>query len=122
MGLSIKLLEELQNKEAVSKFSSTLSGKNLPLSSLSDKELNYQISHCIKEISEQLDINVKHFSYPEGQEHHFNSEVIAVLKKENIICSPSAIYGYNDFSEDLFHLKRIMVGFDGAVFPHDGFI
>ena len=35
--LSIKLLEELQNKEAVSKFSSTLSGKNLPFSSLSDK-------------------------------------------------------------------------------------
>ena len=35
--LSIKLLEELQNKEAVSKFSSPLSGKNLPFSSLSDK-------------------------------------------------------------------------------------
>ena len=34
---SIKLLEELQNKEAVSKFSSPLSGKNLPFSSLSDK-------------------------------------------------------------------------------------
>ena len=36
-SLSIKLLEELQNKEAVSKFSSPLSGKNLPFSSLSDK-------------------------------------------------------------------------------------
>ena len=35
--LSIKLLEELQNKEAVSKFTSPLSGKNLPFSSLSDK-------------------------------------------------------------------------------------
>ena len=35
--LSIKLLEELQNKEAVSKFSSPLSGKNLPFSSLSDQ-------------------------------------------------------------------------------------
>ena len=35
--LSIKLLEELQNKEAVNKFSSPLSGKNLPFSSLSDK-------------------------------------------------------------------------------------
>ena len=35
--LSIKLLEQLQNKEAVSKFSSPLSGKNLPFSSLSDK-------------------------------------------------------------------------------------
>ena len=32
-----ELLEELQNKEAVSKFSSPLSGKNLPFSSLSDK-------------------------------------------------------------------------------------
>ncbi len=38
--LSIKLLEELQNKEAVSKFSSPLSGKNLPFSSLSDKLTN----------------------------------------------------------------------------------
>ena len=37
VNLSIKLLEELQNKEAVSKFSSPLSGKNLPFSSLSDQ-------------------------------------------------------------------------------------
>ena len=37
ISLSIKLLEELNNKEAVSKFSSPLSGKNLPFSSLSDK-------------------------------------------------------------------------------------
>ena len=37
VSLSIKLLEDLQNKEAVSKFSSPLSGKNLPFSSLSDK-------------------------------------------------------------------------------------
>ena len=35
--LSIKLLEEIQNKDAISKFSSPLSGKNLPFSSLSDK-------------------------------------------------------------------------------------
>jgi small subunit ribosomal protein S1 len=35
VSLSIKLLEELQNKDAVNKFSSPLSGKNLPFSSLS---------------------------------------------------------------------------------------
>ena len=35
--LSIKLLEKLKNEEAVSRFSSPLSGKNLPFSSLSDK-------------------------------------------------------------------------------------
>ena len=40
VSLSIKLLEELQNKEAVTKFSSPLSGKNLPFSSLSDKLTN----------------------------------------------------------------------------------
>ncbi len=40
VSLSIKLLEELQNKEAVSKFSSPLSGKNLPFSSLSEKLVN----------------------------------------------------------------------------------
>ncbi len=37
ISLSIKLLEELKNKEAVSKFSSPLSGKNLPFSYLSDE-------------------------------------------------------------------------------------
>jgi len=37
VSLSIKLLEQQQNKEAVNKFSSPLSGKNLPFSSLSDK-------------------------------------------------------------------------------------
>ena len=37
ISLSIKLLEELQNKEAVSKFGSEASGKNLPFTSLSDK-------------------------------------------------------------------------------------
>ncbi len=37
VSLSIKLLEELKNKEAVSKFSSPISVKNLPFSSLSYK-------------------------------------------------------------------------------------
>jgi small subunit ribosomal protein S1 len=35
--LSIKLLEEIQNNNAISKFSSPLSGKNLPFSSLSEE-------------------------------------------------------------------------------------
>jgi small subunit ribosomal protein S1 len=37
VSLSIKLLEEIQNKDAISKFSSPLSGKNLPFSSLSEE-------------------------------------------------------------------------------------
>ena len=51
VSLSIKLLEELQNKEAVSKFSSPLSGKNLPFSSLSDqlddkKKIKNKVKNC----------------------------------------------------------------------------
>ena len=37
ISLSIKLLEEIQNKEAVSKFSNPLSGKSLPFQSLKEK-------------------------------------------------------------------------------------
>ena len=33
----MKSLEEMQNKEAVAKFSSSLSGRNLPFSTLSEK-------------------------------------------------------------------------------------
>ena len=36
MTLSIKLLEELQKKEALEKYGSEGSGKNLPFSSLSE--------------------------------------------------------------------------------------
>ena len=37
VNLSIKLLEELQNKESLEKYGSEASGKNLPFSSLSEK-------------------------------------------------------------------------------------
>ena len=37
VSLSIKLLEEIMNNDAINKFSSPLSGKNLPFSSLSDE-------------------------------------------------------------------------------------
>ena len=37
VSLSIKLLEEIQNKDAITKFSSRLSGKNLPFSTLSEE-------------------------------------------------------------------------------------
>ena len=37
MSLSVKLLEQNLNAEAVSKFGSDASGKNLPFSSLSEK-------------------------------------------------------------------------------------
>ena len=46
ISLSIKLLEEMQNKEAVSKFSSPLSGKSLPFANLN--EIVQKKKNCIK--------------------------------------------------------------------------
>ena len=57
-----------------------------------------------------------HFSYPEGQAHHYSQEVISALCKKGIVCSPSAIDGFNT-DENLFNLKRIMPNFMGRDFP-----
>ena len=58
-----------------------------------------------------------HFAYPEGQKDHYNAAVIAALKSNGIVCSPSAIDGINTGEEDLFNLKRIMPGFMSKSFP-----
>lgn len=69
-------------------------------------------------LSYNLGHEVTHFSYPEGQAHHYNEKVIQTLKDERVVCSPSAITGMNSAGSDLFHLKRIMVGFDDLPFPY----
>ena len=76
-----------------------------------------QISLSIHKLSKELGEKVIHFSYPEGQKDHFDSSVIKHLKAKGIVCSPSAISGVNDNNDDLFRLKRIMVGFDNMPFP-----
>jgi len=89
------------------------------LSTLSDEELEIEVTNCTNEISRKLKIEINHFSYPEGQENHYNENVISLLKRVGIMCCPTAIYGFNDIDDDLFHLKRVMVGFNGIKFPHD---
>ena len=81
------------------------------MSSLEKDDLKYEIKHCLKKIAKELDQDILHFSYPEGQAHHYNDEVIRILKENGIICCPSAVNGVNDYSEDFFHFKRVMVGF-----------
>ena len=87
------------------------------LSYLSKSEMISQIKKSVSTLSNKLNLNVKHFSYPEGQKIHYNQAAIKFLKKIGIVCSPSAVKGINSQNDDLFHLKRIMVGFDGQKFP-----
>mgnify|MGYP001500812838 CR=1 FL=1 len=88
------------------------------LSSLESIDLKYEVSESLRILEEKLNHKIFHYSYPEGQMNHYNEEVVQLLKDYNIVCSPSAIDGINDFGDDLFHLKRIMPGFDGIKFPY----
>ena len=81
------------------------------------KESKRKIKESLRKLRENLNHKIVHYSYPEGQFSHYDRKVIDFLKKEDIICCPSAICGVNTAEDDLFHLKRIMVGFGGIEFP-----
>ena len=86
------------------------SHKHLSLTSLSTAELKKQIDYSFKLFKNNAKINLKHYSYPEGQKIDFNKKIIKILKKKGIICCPTAISGHNHLiKDDLFHLKRIMI-------------
>jgi len=87
------------------------------LSSLECDLLKKEIRASLDLLEINLQSPIVHYSYPEGQAHHYNQEVIDLLIKNGIVCSPSAICGLNPVTEDPFHLKRIMVGIFGIPFP-----
>ena len=51
-----------------------------------------------------------------GQRQHYDDETISVLRAHGITCPPSTVPGLNTFDADLFHLRRIMVGFSDIPF------
>ena len=89
---------------------------NNSLTMLKSKELKKEISGSISYLSNLLKIPINHFSYPEGSKKDFNDQIIKYLKKSEIICSPSAIPGFNNFKTDPFKLKRFMIGLDNKNF------
>ena len=87
------------------------------MSYLGDKELDREVNDCLAKLGEELERKIDLFSYPEGQEQHYNQKVIDKLNEAGITVSPSAIDGYNYRNEEPFHLKRIMVGYMEREFP-----
>ncbi|MBN1872025.1 MAG: polysaccharide deacetylase family protein [Candidatus Omnitrophica bacterium] len=87
------------------------------LSALSADEMKTEITRSIEMLETHLKTKVRHYSYPEGQEKHYNTAIIEFLKECGILCSPSAIDGVNTLEDDLFQLKRIMPHFYGKPFP-----
>ena len=90
------------------------------LSSSTETSMQLDIGLSIGLLERNLKTKIEHYSYPEGQLHHFNEEVIEALKTNGIKCSPSAVHGVNPPQTSLFYLKRVMVGFMGIPFPQFG--
>ncbi|ODS33762.1 MAG: putative polysaccharide deacetylase [Candidatus Scalindua rubra] len=88
------------------------------LSFLDIKEAEREIVGSKNILERELGHNIDLFSYPEGQREHYNENIISILKENGFISSPSAIYGSNKPGDSPFHLKRVMVGFNGIPFPY----
>ena len=87
------------------------------LASINADQVENEILYSLDLLELNLKTSICHYSYPEGQIGHYNDNVIRLLKKNGILCSPTALPGLNSLDMDLFHLRRIMVGFNGLPFP-----
>jgi peptidoglycan/xylan/chitin deacetylase (PgdA/CDA1 family) len=79
------------------------------LAYLADTDLRHEITTSLRLLHDKAGLTCRHYSYPEGLEHCFDERVIACLKEQGIVCSPTAIDGVNEAGVDLFHLRRIFV-------------
>jgi peptidoglycan/xylan/chitin deacetylase (PgdA/CDA1 family) len=81
-------------------------------------EMARQIDQSIAAVANATGRPCKLFAYPEGQAHDYDDATIAHLRSVGIDHAPSAIAGSNVLGQiDPFHLRRHMVGFEGAPFP-----
>ncbi|MBZ0265980.1 polysaccharide deacetylase family protein [bacterium] len=114
---SDKVVDRKMNWEQVNALASnalfTIGGhthSHAVMSFLSPQSLRREVNTSIRLMRENLNLEPIHYSYPEGLEHCFNDDVIAVLKNSGIRCCPTAIDGMNYPDTDPFHLRRIMIG------------
>jgi peptidoglycan/xylan/chitin deacetylase (PgdA/CDA1 family) len=88
------------------------------LNSMNEVDMKKDIKISIDLLEYNLEKKVEHYSYPEGQKEHYDDHVVSCLKSFGIKCSPSAIDGVNHIgTQDMFNLRRIMVGIFNAPFP-----
>ena len=123
-NLNMSLNYEVMNWSQLIKINNnklfTIGGHNLyhdTFTNISHNKIYDEIYNTIHLLEKNLKTTIEHYSYPEGQESDYNENVIRNLKLQGIKCCPSAIYGFNSNSSNLFYLKRIMPGFMNTKFP-----
>jgi len=79
------------------------------LSYLNPSQLKEEIDTSLSLLKNKANLKPIHYSYPEGLKHCYSENVINELKKNGVLCCPTAINGVNNLSDDLFQLKRVMI-------------
>ena len=87
------------------------------LTSLSKKDMERDVVNCQNLLTNKLGQEIRHFSYPEGKSSDYDDNLIEVLRKIGVKCSPTAELGLNSKDLDPFKLKRVMVGMMDIKFP-----
>ncbi len=65
-----------------------------------------EILESIKEVKEQLNVEMKLFSYPNGT---FNNQIVSILKENDFDCAVTTQRGYVDHGVELMQIPRISV-------------
>ena len=76
---------------------------------LSNKQSTLQIKKSFSFFKKRINLNLKHYSYPEGRKIDYNKLVISRLKSRGIKLCPTAIEGKNNLNTGLFDLKRVLI-------------
>jgi peptidoglycan/xylan/chitin deacetylase (PgdA/CDA1 family) len=85
------------------------SHEHLSLGLLSSKHSNLQIKKSLRLFKKRINLNLDHYSYPEGRKIDYNKSIITALKSSGIKLCPTAIEGKNNLNTSLFNLKRILI-------------
>jgi len=78
-----------------------------PLAYCNEEQSKFEIEKSVKDLEENLDVQIKHFSYPRGHVEDFNDWHIKVLKNLGITSAVTTIRGVNRKGQDLYQIKRV---------------
>jgi peptidoglycan/xylan/chitin deacetylase (PgdA/CDA1 family) len=85
------------------------SHEHLSLGLLSRSQSTLQIRRSFALFKKRINLNLEHYSYPEGRQVDYNKSIITTLKSSGIKLCPTAIEGKNNLNSRLFDLKRVLI-------------
>lgn len=85
------------------------------LSEIDPKEWILEIKDSKEKLGQILNHQIKHFSYPNGTAHDFNSQIAEIVQKAGYHSAVTLLSGKNVPGTDLFKLRRIEVGDENGV-------